>query len=290
MARTRQDVEIAARVGRSAATVERHRLQGMWPADPLARIERHYEIMSECGLGSGRDNWAVAVDSAELFGWPTVLLRSVLTDPPVRLVSPGFHERIRAVLVNVAQLIGGLAPGYEEPAAGDTADPAEAVVDDAYRAIGKTVAGEPTEPADFVDLGEIIQTIADRGAAEGLADDEPETIDQPFATDLRDFWSSHVERFTPATPWAQSATPAKLAGAVAFAAKIVDIGNTLLPAMASTGDTRRAEIAAMAPTCGVILDVVPEVTDDAYRGPEMLPLLGPQPSPHPDEVHPGEST
>jgi hypothetical protein len=273
MGRTKQDVKIAARVGKSAATVERHRLQGMWPADPLARIERHYEVIEECGLGPGRDNWTVAVDAAEHFDWPIVLLRSLLTGPPPRhLIAPGFHERIRAVLVGVAQGIDGIA-NYTEPATCPTVDLAEAVVDDAYRAVGKTLDRAPTEAEDFVDLGEIVQTLGERAEVEGFPDDESETTDRSFEADLRDFWSAHAGRFTPDTPWATEAEPAKLASAVRMAAQLVDLCNTVSPSLASTGDARRAEVVALAPTCGVILDVVPEVTDGGYSGPEIIPVI-----------------
>jgi hypothetical protein len=273
MGRTQQDVEIAERVGKSAATIERHRLQGMWPADPAARIERHYEVMEQCGLGPGRDNWAVAVDAAEHFDWPVAMLRSMLASPPPRhLVAPGFHERIRAVLVGVAQGIDGIA-NYTEPAARPTADLAEAIVDDAYRVVGKTLDGAPTEAEDFIDLGEIVQAVGERAVAEGVPDDESETTDRSFDADLRDFLSAHVDRFTPNAPWASEAAPAKLAGAVRMAGQLVELCNTVSPDLASTGDARRAEIVALAPTCGVLLDVVPEVTDGGYSGPEAMPMI-----------------
>lgn len=220
----------------------------MWPADSLAPIEQHYEVMEQCGLGPGRDNWAVAIDAAELFRWPVVMLRSVLANPPA-VDADRLATQIRAFVVTLAGSIEGIAPTIY----GSSTNLADAITDDAVEGVGRVVRGEPTEVADFEDMGEIIATTVDRVVADGAEDDDGEETARPFAADVRQEIVAMAERMASWCPWAKEATPDELTGAVILAARVVDLLRAIAPGSAVEGDERRAEVAWLAPWCGAEL-------------------------------------
>jgi len=272
MRATKTDQAIAERVGRSASTVVRHRTGGMWPLDPMAKIERHYDVMDACGMGEGRDNWIVALDAAVRFEWPVVMLRPILSDPPA-IDAERFASRVRVLIVTLAKCIEGLR-GY-----GSTTDMAEAVTDDVFSAVEQAVQGDETTSADFDDTAELVDTTIDRITDAGTLSDDSgdETAAARFSDDVRAEILGLVERFSTWRPWVQDAPAKGLIRAVVLADGVVALLDKLpfrdIPGGTLRSDERWREVAWLAPWCGA--ELIPAGFD------QHLPVLGQIVAPEP---------
>jgi hypothetical protein len=196
MGRTKLDIDIGRRTGRSAATVERHRLkEGMWPAESSADIERHYQVMDALGLGSGRDNWLIALQAAAQYDWPIVRLRTdlVASSPVIASgtkIDPALSQS-SAVFNLVRRFLSTIALGSEAIATEQSfkfpdsaGDIAGGIADDAIAGVGAAVTSQATIPDDFNAFAELVDTMLDRlpGAA---TEEGPETLsDEPLSMDV----------------------------------------------------------------------------------------------------------
>jgi hypothetical protein len=265
MRATKADQAIAERVGRPASTVVRHRTGGMWPLDPMAKIERHYEVMDACRMGEGRDNWIVALDAAVQFGWPVAMLRPVLADPPA-LDADRFVSRVRALVVTLARGIEGLQ-SYDEPASGSTADLAEAIADDMFSGVSREVHHEETTAADFDDFADGVDATIDLLTDDGTVyDDAGDDTDRRLSHDVRNEIRGLVDRVSTWRPWAQEASPDSLVHALVVADRTVALLDALSPLDAPRSDERWKELAMLAPWCGA--ELIPMGFD------HRLPALG----------------
>jgi hypothetical protein len=270
--RTKLDIDIGQRTGRSAATVERHRLkEGMWPAESSADIERHYEVMDALGLGSGRDNWLIALQAAALYEWPIVRLRNdlsakypvILSDTSiVPAPSQGSAEfnLVRRFLSTIA--LGSEAVA-ETPATTrlnpetrkfelqeSASDIADAMADDAIAGVSRAVASEVTTPDDFSAFAELVDTMMDQ-LPSAASEDVPESVsDEPLSVPVQTEMQGLSERLAGWPEWAKTASPRELVRAVKMADGIVTFLEAATSGMATTETERWRFVGLLAPMCG----------------------------------------
>ena len=305
MARAKYIVEIANRVGKSAATVERHKSEGMWPLDPLTDLDRHYGVMDACGLGSGRDNWAVAVDAAVQFGWATVKLRSVIVEPPP-IDGSSLMARVRALVVQFV-LASGILDDHQDEKAHDTEaylrdqttgkvvvdqtthkvvvdqitgkkineavpvrrethdDLVNGVADDMRGAVEEVVQGRETTGEDFKSMAGVVTSISDRLIESGVPDNVDEEPARAAEDDAQAVVVGSVQRMLGWREWAERASATELVDAAALSAKVVDLLNRKKLGESRSDDERR-QIAYLTAWCGA--ELVPIGFD------QQLPALG----------------
>jgi hypothetical protein len=240
----------------------------MWPADPTTDLARHYEVMDACGLGSGRDDWAVAIEAAARFSWPTARLRSTIANPPP-IDGRALMARVRTLAVLLVRA-NGITDSYRDEGPNDTTayvdrttrtvkrrethnDVVEGVVDDVIGGVERAVSGELATGEDFESMGELVTSTVDGLVEGGESDDAGEDTGRPISQDVQTEVVGIVERLPGWGTWAEEAAPADLAHAAAVAAAVVDLLNRLTPEEASVGDKRRGEVAYLASWCGAEL-------------------------------------
>ena len=271
MGRTKLDIEIAKQTGKSAGTIERHRREGMWPADRTAGLVRHYEVMDALGLGSGRDNWLVALLAAAHHDWPVIQLRTNLVAgcpviPPGAEIDPGLAQSSPTFGL-VRQFLTSIAMGSEavrnEPKADrldretnrivlreSPKDIAGAMADDAMAGTTKALTSQPNAAEDFTALAELVDTVADEAPNAATDDASGPLSSEPLAIDVHAEIGQLARRLTSWSDWLKEASPQELVQAVKMADRVVGLLEATAPDEAWTETERWQFVSMLTPMCG----------------------------------------
>jgi hypothetical protein len=295
MGRSKLDIDIGQRTGRSAASVERHRLkEGMWPAESAADIKRHYEVMDELGLGSGRDNWLIALQAAAWYEWPTVRLRNDFSTGYPVIPRTGIDSALfqnSAAIGLVHRYFSKIALSSDDVAtttpterlnlearkvellesAGDFAN---AMADDAIDGAVKAITSEVTTPDDFNAFAVLVNTMIDQ-VPDAASQDESEPLsDEPLSLPLRTEMQGFSERMAGWSEWAQTASPRELVGAVKMADGIVSFLEATTSDSALTETERWRFVGLLAPMFGAELPTLEPIVTPmlaSLKGATQLP-------------------
>ncbi len=240
MRSTKLDESVASQVKRPVSTVVRHRTkEGMWPLDGEADFVRHYEVMDALGLGTGKDNWLIALQSADAFEWPTVRLRRDLLAVAELDIEGATIDQSAArqspVFSLVREFLSGIALGSEdasrEPLVSSVnrqtrrielresvGDVAEALADDAIDGVWRTATSQSTSPEDFRAFAVIADTVADK--VPGIEDGDL-LSEVPLEVDVHARVATFPARMTNWLGWARTASPRELVEAVRTTTGIV---------------------------------------------------------------------